>query len=86
MESMAFSKIVLCYLREEDLCLLPRELVSELPIINVNETNLEDVLIDLLGRSKRDLEYLGRKGRQFFENWHEQERVGKYLLSQISKI
>lgn len=71
-EGLMLGKPCICYLREEWLDDVKKELpdfVNELPIVNANEYTIEAVLKDLItNKSKR--EEIGRKSRAFAEKWH----------------
>lgn len=82
-ECMALSKVVLCYLREEDLKFIPQEMKNEIPIINVNESNLEQKLRILLSYSREELSDLGTLSRNFALKWHEPQRVAKTFLRDV---
>lgn len=78
-ELMSLGKPVVCYLREEDMSFLPKEMNDDLPIINANPDTIYEVLKRLLG--KKDEWYsIGQKSRKFVENWHDPEEIAKILI------
>ena len=79
-ECMALSKVVLCYLREDDMRFIPNEMKNEIPIINVNEFNLERALRELLNSSREELTDIGKLSRKFALKWHDPQRVIRFFL------
>ena len=79
-ECMALSKVVMCYLRDDDLGFIPKEMKNEIPIININEYTLEQKLRILLKSSREDLSDLGKRSREFALKWHEPHRVIENFL------
>lgn len=84
-ELMALGKIVLCYLREEDLCYIPRDMRADLPIINVNVSSLYDRLKIVLEMSHEDLREVGDYSRQYVEKWHNPKKIAEQLIEIYSK-
>jgi glycosyltransferase involved in cell wall biosynthesis len=68
-EAMALGKPVISYIREEDLQYIPKEMRSDLPIINADKHTIASVLRSFLGNPKQLLQ-LGRNSRKFVERWH----------------
>ena len=80
-EVMALGKPVMCYLREEDLGFIPRQMREELPIIRVTPATLEERLREYLTRRRADLADLGERSREFVERHHDPLQVAARLRS-----
>ena len=78
-EMMALAKPVLCYLREDDLKLVPRELLDDLPVIPVRPDSLHATLRDWLRAPRERLQEVGRLGRAYVENWHDPMKIAARL-------
>lgn len=74
-ESMAFSKPVICYIREE-------YLENECPIINANPDTLYEILVSILS-NPGCLAEIGCKSRGYVEKYHADSIVARKMLSII---
>jgi len=74
-ESMALSKPVICYVREE-------YLENECPIINANPDTLYEVLVSILS-NPGCLSEIGCKSRRYVEKYHADSIVAAKMLSII---
>lgn len=87
-EGMMLGKVCICYLRPEWLEQMRAEIpeyVDELPIVNANPNNIEEVLKDLIGNKEKCLQ-IGRKSRDFAVKWHSSENAAKFFDSFYTKI
>ncbi|MFE0625073.1 glycosyltransferase family 4 protein [Priestia aryabhattai] len=75
MEAMAMGKPVICYIRDD----LFNKFPGKLPIVNANPDTIYDVLKDLLNHPER-WEDLGKKGRNYVEEYHSVEKVARSLI------
>ena len=78
-ELMALGRPVLCYLRPEDLAVLPEGMADELPVVPVTPTTLCDVLGAFLTVRRAELGPLGRRSRAFVERWHDPRAIAGQL-------
>jgi len=78
-EVMAMGKPVACYLREDDLGVLPQAMRAELPVRKVNPETLEDDLEALLAQRGRWPEW-GRQARAFVLRWHHPRRIAQAMV------
>ncbi|MEX0621768.1 MAG: glycosyltransferase [Candidatus Woykebacteria bacterium] len=67
-EAMALEKPVICFIKEEYKKLVP--FGDEIPIINANKDDLEDVLEDII-KNKEKLSNIGKKGYEFVKKYHD---------------
>jgi hypothetical protein len=69
-EMMALGKPVMCYIREEDLKLVPKQMKEDLPIINANPTNIYEVL-ERIVEERDTLTSFASRSRAYVEKWHD---------------
>ncbi|GAA0328781.1 hypothetical protein GCM10008967_19110 [Bacillus carboniphilus] len=80
-EGMALGKPVLAYIRSDLIPMFP----SNLPIVNSNPNNLYEQVKKLLVNPELRVE-LGKKGRQYVENYHSHDVVVDKLLQIYSNL
>lgn len=83
-EAMALGKLVLVYLREEDLLYIPPQMKEELPFINVNPHTIQDGLKRVLQMPREELFQLAQKSRDFAMKWHNPVSIAKRLKEDYS--
>ncbi len=76
-ELMALGKPVISYIRDQDLAFIPQEMRCELPIINANPTNIEDILGSWIANQKAALIERGLQSRAYVEKWHDPRKIAK---------
>jgi glycosyltransferase involved in cell wall biosynthesis len=76
LEAMAFGKPVMCYLMP---AVFEAGLPIDCPIINTNPENLEQQLVKLLVDAELR-NSIGRKSREYVENYHDAEKLAEELL------
>jgi len=77
-EAMALGKPVICFIRNEDLRFIPREMREDLPIINANPRNLYQVL-DRHLNDKKNLSLIGQKSRSYVERYHDPIKIAQQM-------
>jgi hypothetical protein len=78
-EVMAMAKPVACYIRDEDLTVLPALMREELPVLRINEETLVDDLSAIFER-RREWPRIGERSRRFVERWHNPDRIARALM------
>jgi hypothetical protein len=74
-ELMALGRPVACYIRREDLDVLPPPMAEELPVLDVEPASLVATLRQLLTARRSELPELGRRGRAYVERWHDPRAI-----------
>jgi len=69
-ELMARGVPTICYLDDYSLSRLPNNLREQLPIINVNISNVSNVLTSVIGQPRKKLIELGIESREYCERFH----------------
>ncbi len=85
-EAMALGKPVVCYIRNEDLLFIPGKMRDELPIIVADQSNIFDVISQILDMPRSDLHALAKRSRKFVETWHNPLLIAERIKSDIIKF
>jgi glycosyltransferase involved in cell wall biosynthesis len=79
-EAMAMGKPVGCYIRDEDLSVLPAAMRAELPLVRLDpdtvEANLEAAL-----KQRQSWPLWGQRSRQFVMRWHHPQRIASAMVA-----
>lgn len=86
LEAMALGKVLVTYIRREDLHFIPIEMSKEIPVVEANEHTLTEVLRTLISTPQDDLISLGTRSRAFAEKFHDQTRVAERVLSELGLL
>jgi hypothetical protein len=78
-EVMAMGKPVACYIRDEDLDVLPPGMRAELPLVRLHPDTLEADLEAAIARRAEWAE-LGRASREFVLRWHHPRTIAAAML------
>ena len=78
-ELMAMGKPVACYIREEDLDLIPKRMKEELPLLRVSAENLVEELSSFIEQRGMWAEW-SRKSVEFVNRWHNPKYIAQALL------
>jgi hypothetical protein len=85
-ECMALSKPVVSYIRVEDFCFLPAELVADLPIVSADPETVYEVLRSLVNMSYEDLLRLGALGQRYVLKWHNPQSIASFVNGKSSSF
>lgn len=80
-EVMAIGVPVMCYLRKEDFRSINPKMIEDLPIIDVNQNNLEQKILDFLKLTDAEILELRKANRRFVEKWHDIEDIAEQVLN-----
>ncbi len=78
-EMMAMGKPVMCYIRNEDLGFIPKQMASELPILNINPATLEHDISSFLERKEAWGKW-SDASREFVQKWHNPSNIAEILV------
>jgi len=85
-ELMALGKPVVCYIRRDDLKLIPAGMRAELPIITAEPQTVYHVLKQWLGQRRTGLAEVGQRSRTFVEKWHDPLTISERLKQAYEDI
>lgn len=80
-ELMALGKPVIAYIRSADLSFVDPEMTGELPLINCEPSDLEQLLSKFAALERGELAKIGWDSRLFVERWHDPNKIALDLLS-----
>lgn len=86
MELMSLGKTVMCYMREEDMVFLPKEMREMLPIINVTPDTIYSVLKEWLTIRKKEIHQRGKASRRYVERWHDPIKVAQIVKEDYERV
>jgi hypothetical protein len=84
-EAMALAKPVIARINGRSLDHVPAELRAELPVVDADESSVEDVLRGLAAARREAVVELGRRGRAFVERWHDPRRIAERVVSDYER-
>jgi len=79
-ELMAMGKPVACYLRADDLHVLPPAMLAELPLLRIDPEDLEDQLGAILEQRSSWPDW-GARGRDFVRRWHNPNAIAQAMIA-----
>lgn len=85
-EAMAMGKPVVCFIRKEDLKLIPLAMADDLPFIEAEPSSIYEVLKKWLTKRKNDLAERGRKSRKFVEHWHDPDQIASGVIKDYQAV
>lgn len=80
-ESMAMGKPVVCYIRPD----IYEKLPTDMPVINADPDTLYTVLKDILSAPSKLIE-IGKKSREYIEQYHNAEKTAKIYYDLLEKL
>lgn len=80
-EAMALAKPVICYIREEDLHILPNEMRMAIPIINAEPKTIYYILKKYLSCHRNQLIEIGNQSRRYVERWHSPTIIASQVIA-----
>ncbi|CAB3650635.1 hypothetical protein LMG26788_02849 [Achromobacter pulmonis] len=78
-ELMALGKPVLSYIRQEDLSLLPPDMVRDLPVLQITATTVEQALERVMRMPRAELVAWARRSRAYVERWHDPHAIARKI-------
>lgn len=85
-EAMALGKIVLVYIRDEDLKFIPDEMKNDMPFIKTSPNTIKDDLIKVLSLPKSELKSISLRSRKYVEKWHDSNLIANKISSDINSL
>ncbi len=79
-ELMAMGKPVMCYIRESDLKFVPKEMVADMPILNISLENLKENIESFLVQREK-WQMWGEASRKYALKWHNPRLIATSMVS-----
>ena len=85
-ELMALSKPVACFIRDDDLVVLPVEMRRGLPILRISKETLAKDLLKISKLGRDELMKVGEASRVYVEEFHDPEKVARRIIQDIQSM
>ena len=85
-ELMALSKPVACFIRDDDLVVLPVEMRRGLPILRISKETLAKDLLRISKLGRDELMKVGEASRVYVEEFHDPEKVARRIIQDIQSM
>ncbi|MDA7822720.1 hypothetical protein N9A58_03940 [Opitutales bacterium] len=85
LEVMALGKPVLCFIKGRGLPFVPPRMLADLPIINADESSLEEKLMGVMQMSSEERVSLAERGLAYLKNWHDPRKIAQRVVGDYRK-
>ena len=86
LEVMALGKPIICFIKGRGLRFVPPQMLADLPIINADESSLEEKLIGILQMSLEERQTLANRGLAYLKNWHDPRKIAQRVVEDYRKV
>ena len=86
LEVMALGKPVLCFIKGRGLHFVPPQMLADLPIINVDESSLEEKLVGVMQMSIEQRQSLAERGLAYLTEWHDPTKIAQRVVGDYRKV
>ena len=86
LEVMALGKPVLCFIKGRGLHFVPPKMLADLPIINVDESSLEEKLVGVMQMSIEQRQSLAERGLAYLTEWHDPTKIAQRVVGDYRKV
>ena len=86
LEVMALGKPIICFIKGRGLRFVPPKMLADLPIINADETSLEERLVDVMQMRSEERESLAERGLAYLKTWHDPTKIAQRVVGDYRKV
>ena len=86
LEVMALGKPIICFIKGRGLRFVPPQMLADLPIINADESSLEEKLIGILQMSLEERQTLADRGLAYLKKWHDPRKIAQRVVRDYRKV
>jgi glycosyltransferase involved in cell wall biosynthesis len=86
LEVMALGKPVLCFIKGRGLRFVPQKMLADLPIINADESSLEEKLVGVMQMSIEQRQSLAERGLAYLKEWHDPTKIAQRVVGDYRKV
>jgi len=86
LEVMALGKPIICFIKGRGLRFVPPQMLADLPIINADESSLEEKLIGILQMSLGERQTLADRGLAYLKKWHDPRKIAQRVVRDYRKV
>jgi hypothetical protein len=86
LEVMALGKPIICFIKGRGLRFVPPKMLADLPIINADETSLEEKLVDVIQMRSEERQSLAERGLAYLKTWHDPTKIAQRVVRDYRNI
>jgi hypothetical protein len=86
LEVMALGKPIICFIKGRGLRFVPTKMLADLPIINADESSLEEKLVGVMQMSSEERQSLAERGLVYLKNWHDPAKIAQRVVGDYRKV
>jgi len=86
LEVMALGKPIICFIKGKGLRFVPPKMLADLPIINADESSLEEKLVGVMQMSSEERQSLAERGLVYLKNWHDPAKIAQRVVGDYRKV
>jgi len=86
LEVMALGKPIICFIKGRGLRFVPPQMLADLPIINADESSLEEKLMGVMQMSLEERQTLADRGLTYLKKWHDPRKIAQRVLRDYRKV
>jgi len=86
LEVMALGKPVLCFIKGRGLRFVPQKMLADLPIINADESSLEEKLVGVMQMSIEQRQSLAERGLAYLKEWHDPTKIAQRVVGDYRNV
>jgi len=86
LEVMALGKPVLCFIKGRGLRFVPPKMLADLPIINADESSLEEKLKGVMQMRGEERQSLAERGLAYLKEWHDPTKIAQRVVEDYRKV
>jgi len=86
LEVMALGKPVICFVKGKGLKFVPKKMLAELPILNADETSLENKIIEVYNMNVEQKTNQANKGIEFLKTWYDPQKIADKVVTDYKAV
>jgi len=86
LEVMALGKPIICFIKGRGLRFVPPKMLADLPIINADESSLEEKLVGVMQMSIEQRQSLAERGLAYLKEWHDPTKIAQRVVGDYRKV
>ena len=86
LEVMALGKPVICFVKGKGLKFVPKKMLAELPILNADETSLENRIIEVYNMNVEQKTNQANRGIEFLKTWYDPQKIADKVVTDYKTV
>jgi len=86
LEVMALGKPVLCFIKGRGLRFVPQKMLADFPIINADESSLEEKLVGVMQMSIEQRQSLAERGLEYLREWEDPTKMAQRVVGDYRNV